>query len=85
MEQVVSLMRQNGNSIEPNVTKAKIGDIVEWKFHSGEHWIIRGTLEQPCIPREYFYPEREKLSSGPMKVQGDSDEVYYLSGSFLGR
>lgn len=68
-------MLQNGYSIEPNRTNAKIGDIVEWKFHSGEHWIIRGTLEHPCIPREYFYEEKERLSSGPMKVGKDSDEV----------
>lgn len=72
-------------SIQPNRTDTKAGDFVEWEFHSGAHIIIRGDLDYPCIPFEYFGASRLGFNSGEQRVDEDRGDVSnpFLDSSWM--
>ncbi|KAI5459819.1 hypothetical protein BGZ63DRAFT_455376 [Mariannaea sp. PMI_226] len=64
----------SGHKFTPAEVKAKVGDVIEWRFYPPNHWVIRGDFDNPCIPYEYVGTDRTGFSSGEQDVQAITDD-----------
>ncbi|KAH7379518.1 hypothetical protein BKA66DRAFT_442581 [Pyrenochaeta sp. MPI-SDFR-AT-0127] len=52
------------HKMRPEVTKAKVGDIVEFRFYPTNHSIVRAEYGYPCIPYEMTGSNKQGFFSG---------------------
>ncbi|KAF2113463.1 hypothetical protein BDV96DRAFT_689015 [Lophiotrema nucula] len=50
------------HTFKPDVTKADVGDIVEFQFFPANHSVVRAEYEYPCIPIDTLSPADADIS-----------------------
>ncbi|KAK4216612.1 hypothetical protein QBC37DRAFT_88116 [Rhypophila decipiens] len=58
-----------GRSFQPNITKAKVGDTIEFQFYPSNHSVVRADYMFPCFPTEKNGNGKEGFFSGFYIIQ----------------
>lgn len=79
---------ENGLVFEPNMTRAAIGDSIEFHFYEGMHSVARSTFDMPCQPLNgsgAIFSGRVAVDSGEgnevftVKIEDDNPIWYYCA------
>ena len=61
----------------PRRTDGKVGDTLEFRFVRGDHWVIRGHFDRPCVPYENASQEGDDRIGFNSGERLDDDNVSF--------